>query len=80
MSLTQIEKEYKLLVKSEYDRVQQALAKNKVSSYSYIPQKKLKYEKNMCSVCKNYCYLSYFKCTDCGKIRCLTHKGECCLV
>jgi hypothetical protein len=32
----------------------------------------------MCSVCKNYCYLSFVSCLDCGKLFCLTHVTGCC--
>lgn len=44
-----------------------------------MSEKALKYDKNVCSVCKSYCYLSHLKCKKCSKMFCQEHSdSDCC--
>lgn len=49
-----------------------------MNEWREIPRKQLKYDKNMCCHCKNYCYLSLLRCLECQKAYCLDHVCGCC--
>ena len=49
-----------------------------IKEYSYYDKKMLKYDKNVCSVCKNYSYLVHVKCTSCKRTFCTQHLPKNC--
>jgi hypothetical protein len=49
-----------------------------ITEWKFIPKKQVKYDKNMCCYCKDYCYLSLVRCLDCQKAYCLDHVYGCC--
>jgi len=67
------------MVKDEHELLQRVIPQLDIHEYSYYDKKTLKYDKNVCSVCKNYCYLAHVKCGDCKKNFCMQHlpKGCC---
>ena len=40
--------------------------------------KNLRYDKNVCSLCKAYCYLSHLQCQGCLSKYCLEERPQCC--
>jgi|JI8StandDraft_1071087.scaffolds.fasta_scaffold726405_1 hypothetical protein len=66
------------MIEEEYNLMQRIIPLLNIQEYSYYDKKMLKYDKNVCSVCKNYCYLAYVKCIDCKRNYCTHHLPKSC--
>lgn len=72
-----ISSEYDSIIKQEYKRLQ-ALSKTFDLRKSVQIAESCKYDRNSCSKCHNYQYLSSLRCAECGKNYCFDDVNECC--
>lgn len=66
------------MIEDEYNLLERLIPLIGISEYSYYDKKLLKYDKNVCVVCKNYCYLTHFKCVNCKRNYCAQHIAKSC--
>ena len=73
-----MKEEYLRMIQEEYSQLEKLITQLEIREYSYYDKKTLKYDRNVCSVCKNYCYLEHVKCSACKKNYCMQHIPKSC--
>lgn len=69
--------EYKIIMQNELDQrelVLQCLPKISLKKCDNVLSR---YDANICSMCKNFCYLSFLQCSRCNKKACASHLQTC---
>ena len=65
------------MIKRELKSIQEANKKFKLKKGNEIPTTS-KYDRNSCSRCHNYQYLSSIRCSNCGRNYCFSDAVDCC--